>query len=238
MFRSFLTQLTRVTDTMIIIASALVVLAFLTAPEDLSLEQNAKTSVAAVTSARASLDNAEATVKKASVATAAARNTLAIALELETSLASTDIALTDELSSASAATAAARNTLAIALELETSLASTDIASADELSSASAATAAARSTLATTEQALKDAIETTTTASANITAAESTAAAEIAVAESAALRSVWWLQPIRQNTMTLVNAAGIDGFIAVFAALIFCLAYKRRKSWLQKIWFRR
>ena len=168
MFRSFLTQLTRVTDTMIIIASALVVLAFLTAPEDLSLEQNAKTSVAAVTSARASLDNAEATVKKAS----------------------------------------------------------------------AATAAARSPLATTEQALKDAIETTTTASANITAAESTAAAEIAVAESAALRSVWWLQPIRQNTMTLVNAAGIDGFIAVFAALIFCLAYKRRKSWLQKIWFRR
>ena len=203
MFRSFLTQLTRVTDTMIIIASALVVLAFLTAPEDLSLEQNAKTSVAAVTSARASLDNAEATVKKASVATTTARNTLAIALELETSLASADIA-----------------------------------SADELLSASAATAAARSTLATTEQALKDAIETTTTASANITAAESTAAAEIAVAESAALRSVWWLQPIRQNTMTLVNAAGIDGFIAVFAALIFCLAYKRRKSWLQKIWFRR
>ena len=203
MFRSFLTQLTRVTDTMIIIASALVVLAFLTAPEDLSFEQNVKTAVAAVTSARASLDNAEATVKKAS-----------------------------------AATAAARNTLAIALELETSLASADIASADELSSASAASAAARSTLATTEQALKDAIETTTTASANITAAESTAAAEIAVAESAALRSVWWLQPIRQNTMTLVNAAGIDGFIAVFAALIFCLAYKRRKSWLQKIWFRR
>jgi hypothetical protein len=149
------------------------------------------------------LDNAEATVKKASVATAAARNTLAIALELETSLASTDIA-----------------------------------SADEISSTSTATATARSTLATTAQALKDAIETTTTASANIRAAESTAAAEIAVAESAALSSVWWLQPIRQNTMTLVNAAGTDGFLAVFAALIFCLAYKRRKSWLQKIWFRR
>ena len=203
MFRNFLTQLTRVTDTMVIIASALVVLAFLTAPEDLSFEQNVKTAVAAVTSARASLDNAEATVKKAS-----------------------------------AASAAARNALATALELETSLASTDIASADELSSASAATAAARSTLATTEQALNDAIEKTTTASANIIAAESKTAAETAEAESAALRSVWWLQPIRQNTMTLVNAAGIDGFIAVFAALIFCLAYKRRKSWLQKIWLRR
>jgi|TARA_B100001964_G_scaffold66680_1_gene75822 hypothetical protein len=203
MFRNFLTQLTRVTDTMVIIASALVVLAFLTAPEDLSFEQNVKTAVAAVTSARASLDNAEATVKKAS-----------------------------------AASAAARNALATALELETSLASADIASADELLSASAATAAARSTLATTEQALNDAIEKTTTASANIIAAESKTAAETAEAESAALRSVWWLQPIRQNTMTLVNAAGIDGFIAVFAALIFCLVYKRRKSWLQKIWLRR
>ena len=203
MFRNFLTQLTRVTDTMVIIASALVVLAFLTAPEDLSFEQNVKTAVAAVTSARASLDNAEATVKKAS-----------------------------------AASAAARNALATALELETSLASADIASADELLSASAATAAARSTLATTEQALNDAIEKTTTASANIIAAESKTAAETAEAESAALRSVWWLQPIRQNTMTLINAAGIDGFIAVFAALIFCLVYKRRKSWLQKIWLRR
>ncbi len=203
MFRNFLTQLTRVTDTMVIIASALVVLAFLTAPEDLSFEQNVKTAVAAVTSARASLDNAEATVKKAS-----------------------------------AASAAARNALARALELETSLASADIASADELLSASAATAAARSTLATTEQALNDTIEKTTTASANIIAAESKTAAETAEAESAALRSVWWLQPIRQNTMTLVNAAGIDGFIAVFAALIFCLVYKRRKSWLQKIWLRR
>ena len=203
MLRNFLTQLTRVTDTMVIIASALVVLAFLTAPEDLSFEQNVKTAVAAVTSARASLDNAEATVKKAS-----------------------------------AASAAARNALATALELETSLASADIASADELLSASAATAAARSTLATTEQALNDAIEKTTTASANIIAAESKTAAETAEAESAALRSVWWLQPIRQNTMTLVNAAGIDGFIAVFAALIFCLVYKRRKSWLQKIWLRR
>ena len=206
MFRNFLTQLTRVTDTMVIIASALVVLAFLTAPEDLSFEQNVKTAVAAVTSARASLDNAEATVKKASAASAAARNALATALELETSLASADIASADELLSASAA--------------------------------SAATAAARSTLATTEQALNDAIEKTTTASANIIAAESKTAAETAEAESAALRSVWWLQPIRQNTMTLVNAAGIDGFIAVFAALIFCLVYKRRKSWLQKIWLRR
>ena len=203
MLRNFLTQLTRVTDTMIIIASALVVLAFLTAPEDPSLENSAKAAVAATTSARTSLDNAEAMAKKASDEAIAARNALAAALEQETNLTSADIASTDELSSASAATEAARN----ALE-------------------------------TAEQSLMDATEKAAIASASVTAAESRAANEIAAAESAASKSVWWLQPIRQNTMVLINAAGIDGFIAVFAALIFCLVYKRRKSWLQKIWFRR
>ena len=203
MLRNFLTQLTRVTDTMIIIASALVVLAFLTAPEDPSLENSAKAAGAATTSARTSLDNAEAMAKKASDEAIAARNALAAALEQETNLTSADIASTDELSSASAATEAARN----ALE-------------------------------TAEQSLMDATEKAAIASASVTAAESRAATEIAAAESAASKSVWWLQPIRQNTMVLINAAGIDGFIAVFAALIFCLVYKRRKSWLQKIWFRR
>ena len=199
MLRNFLTQLTRVTDTMIIIASALVVLAFLTAPEDLSLENSAKAAVAAVTSARTSSDNAEAMAKKASEATEAARNALAAALEQETNLTSADIASSDELSSASEATEAARNTFE-----------------------------------TAEQSLRGATEKAAIASASVTAAESRAATEVAAAESAASKSVWWLQPIRQNTMVLINAAGIDGFIAVFAALIFCLVYKRRKSWLQKI----
>jgi hypothetical protein len=129
---------------------------------------------------------------------------------------------------------AARNALAAALERETNLTSTDIASTDALSSASEATEAARNALETAEQSLRDATEKTAIASATVTAAESRAATEIAAAESAASKSVWWLQPIRQNTMVLINAAGIDGFIAVFAALIFCLVYKRRKSWLQKI----
>ena len=234
MLRNFLTQLTRVTDTMIIIASALVVLAFLTAPEDPSLENSAKAAVAATTSARTSLDNAEAMAKKASDEAIAARNALAAALEQETNLTSADIASTDELSSASAATEAARNALAAALEQETNLTSADIASTDELSSASAATEAARNALETAEQSLMNATEKAAIASASVTAAESRAATEIAAAESAASKSVWWLQPIRQNTMVLINAAGIDGFIAVFAALIFCLVYKRRKSWLQKI----
>ena len=45
--------------------------------------------------------------------------------------------------------------------------------------------------------------------------------------------VWWLQPIRENTMILIDSAGVDGFIALFAALIFYLAYKRRKSFFDR-----
>ena len=49
------------------------------------------------------------------------------------------------------------------------------------------------------------------------------------AEDAMKFYVWWLQPIRDNTMILIDSAGVDGFIALFAALIFYLAYKRRNS---------
>ena len=53
------------------------------------------------------------------------------------------------------------------------------------------------------------------------------------AEEAMKFHVWWLQEVRDNTMILINAASIDGFIAVFAALIFYLAYKRRKPFFDR-----
>jgi hypothetical protein len=34
-------------------------------------------------------------------------------------------------------------------------------------------------------------------------------------------------------MILIDSAGVDGFIALFAALIFYLAYKRRKSFFDR-----
>ena len=48
------------------------------------------------------------------------------------------------------------------------------------------------------------------------------------------KSISWVQPIRTNVETLANAAGMDGILAGFSALIFCLVRKRRKDWFKKI----
>jgi Tfp pilus assembly protein PilO len=53
-------------------------------------------------------------------------------------------------------------------------------------------------------------------------------------ESKSSKSVGWLQPIRKNTMILINAGGVDGLIAGFASLIFCLVFKRRRSWFSNV----
>ena len=48
------------------------------------------------------------------------------------------------------------------------------------------------------------------------------------------KSISWLQPIRKNTMILIDAGGIDGLIAGFASLIFCLVFKRRRVWFSNV----
>ena len=59
---------------------------------------------------------------------------------------------------------------------------------------------------------------------------------IADIETAALssRAIPWIQPVRKNTNELVHAAGFDGFIAGFAALIFCLVCRRRGTWFKQM----
>jgi len=78
------------------------------------------------------------------------------------------------------------------------------------------------------------------AGTNAVRAQAAAKAATAVKEGAQLSAedamkfyVWWLQPVRENTMILIDSAGVDGFIALFAALIFYLAYKRRKSFFDR-----
>ena len=48
------------------------------------------------------------------------------------------------------------------------------------------------------------------------------------------KSISWIQPVRKNVESLANAAGMDGILAGFAALIFCLVCKRRKDWFSQI----
>ena len=53
-------------------------------------------------------------------------------------------------------------------------------------------------------------------------------------ESESSRAISWIQPVRNNTDKLIDAAGIDGFIAGFSALIFCLIIKRRRDWFSRM----
>ena len=48
------------------------------------------------------------------------------------------------------------------------------------------------------------------------------------------KSISWVQPVRNNVEALANSAGMDGILAGFAALIFCLVCKRRKDWFKRI----
>lgn len=48
------------------------------------------------------------------------------------------------------------------------------------------------------------------------------------------KSISWIQPVRKNVEALANAAGMDGILAGFASLIFCLVCKRRKEWFKRI----
>ena len=41
-------------------------------------------------------------------------------------------------------------------------------------------------------------------------------------ENQTTKSISWIQPVRKNVEALANAAGMDGILAGFAALIFCL----------------
>ena len=94
-------------------------------------------------------------------------------------------------------------------------------------------------LVANESQLKLFGETSDEASKNVVLLQSqlnTIEKTIADLETAALssRSISWLQPVRKNTSELTDAAGVDGLIALLAALIFCLVCKRRESWFKQM----
>ena len=53
-------------------------------------------------------------------------------------------------------------------------------------------------------------------------------------ENQTAKSISWIQPVRKNVEALANAAGMDGILAGFAALFFCLVCKRRQDWFRRI----
>ena len=53
-------------------------------------------------------------------------------------------------------------------------------------------------------------------------------------EKQTAKSISWVQPVRKNVEAFANAAGMDGILAGFAALIFCLVCKRRQDWFRRM----
>ncbi|SVA57008.1 uncharacterized protein METZ01_LOCUS109862, partial [marine metagenome] len=89
-----------------------------------------------------------------------------------------------------------------------------------------------SEISTAQTALETANQNVQLLRVNLSSAQQEVAELEAALESS--RAISWIQPVRQNTDKLIDAAGFDGFIAGFAALIFCLVCKRRQTWFKQM----
>ena len=233
MFKPFLQQLTKVTDLAILFATIFVFLAFIT-PEELSQAplNNARDDYDRTTSSLALVEAEEIAtrVKVEESISVSSELTNSIAV-IKTAINSIDTELVE----------GAINNIGIDADQDI----TDQTNAEldqlnaELDQLNAELDQLNMELITNESQLQLFRETSEAASNIIvmlrnqlkTIEETIADIEIAALSS---KAVSWLQPVRTNTNELINAAGFDGFIAGFAALIFCLVCRRRQTWFKQM----
>ena len=228
MFKPFLKQLTKVTDLTILFATIFVFLAFIT-PEELS---------------QVPLNNARDNYDKTASSLALAESkVISSSIELEES-----ISINNEIKNSIAAAENVINSIDTGADLDlTNQANTELDQANtELDQANTALDQANTELdqlntelVSNESQLKLFREASEEANKNVVLLQSQLnmiVKTIADIETAALssRSISWLQPVRKNTSELTDAAGIDGLIAGFAALIFCLVCRRREIWFKQM----
>ena len=203
--KKILEQLTKITDLTILFATIFVFLAYIT-PEGASQDslREARTNAQSVT---ASLSNAENQ-------TAASNTRLQETTNISNDLRNSIVQLETESSSLDSTTNQARiNQLNSEIDqLNTSL-------ANSTSAVNEAQLALNSSLRNEE---------------SIRASLRSSQARLADIEAESSRAISWIQPVRNNTDRLIDAAGVDGFIAGFAALIFCLIIKRRRDWFRRM----
>ena len=226
MFKPFLQQLTKVTDLAILFATIFVFLAFIT-PEELSQAplNNARDDYDRTTSSLALVEAEEIAtrVKVEESISVSSELTNSIAV-IKTAINSIDTELVE----------GAINNIGIDADQDI----TDQTNA-ELDQLNAELDQLNMELITNESQLQLFRETSEAASNNIVMLRNqlkTIEKTIADIKTAALSSkaVSWLQPVRTNTNELINAAGFDGFIAGFSALIFCLVCRRRQTWFKQM----
>ena len=193
MFKNFLTQLTKVTDFFIIIATVFVVLAFLT-PAEVSIQP--------------SINIAELSLKKA------INDRSQINSKLD-SLREEEVLLNKEFMTLI-------NQPTMAIDTVTGEATEIIID----------TSTVEAQITQIKQQIDTSVMKLQTLNNDVIKSEQEIEALELKAQSS--KSISWLQPIRKNTMILINAGGVDGLVAGFASLIFCLVYKRRRGWFRNV----
>ena len=210
MFKPFLHQLTKVTDLTILFATIFVFLAYIT-PEGISestinsVRSNSQTIASSLAIAETQSANANAKTQRLNLISNDLRSSI-IELEMEVNNIIQEIDATDQ-------------TRIDQLNAEINQLNTELTNNE-------------SEISTAQTALETANQNVQLLRANLSSAQQEVAELEAELESS--RAISWIQPVRQNTDKLIDAAGFDGFIAGFAALIFCLVCKRRQTWFKQM----
>jgi chromosome segregation ATPase len=242
MFKPFLKQLTKVTDLTILFATIFVFLAFIT-PEELSQ--------APLNNARDDYDRTASSLTLAESKAISSRieleESISISNKLRNSIAAAENVINDSDTGADLDLTNKTNTELDQTNTELDQTNTELDQTNteldqtntELDQLNAELDQLNAELVANESQLKLFGETSEEASKNVVLLQSqlnTIEKTIADLETAALssRSISWLQPVRKNTSELTDAAGVDGLIALLAALIFYLVCRRRGSWFKQM----
>lgn len=214
MVKNFITELTKVTDFFIIIATVFVFLAFLT-PAEKSMQpliDKNENELNSIQSNRSQLITILESLRQQEASLKNELNTLLeqpiVSIEVEEAVVSIE---GEELEEAVAVVSIEAENIEIA-PIDTSLIEAEINRVvSQINSSIIDLQTLDNKISVSEQTLKD-----------------------LKLELKSSKSIGWLQPIRKNTMILINAGGIDGLIAGFASLIFCLVFKRRRVWFSNV----
>jgi len=238
MFKPFLKQLTKVTDLTILFATIFVFLAYIT-PEGISessinsVRSNSQAIASSLAIAETQSANANAKTQRLNLISNDLRSSI-IELEMEVNniiqeIDATDQTRIDQLN----AEINQLNTELTNNESEISAAQTRIDQLNaEINQLNTELTNNESEISAAQTALETANQNVQLLRANLSSAQQEVAELEAALESS--RAISWIQPVRQNTDKLIDAAGFDGFIAGFAALIFCLVCKRRQTWFKQM----
>ena len=247
MFKPFLKQLTKVTDLTILFATIFVFLAYIT-PEGISestinsVRSNSQTIASSLAIAETQSANANAKTQRLNLISNDLRSSI-IELEMEVDkiiqeIDATDQTRVDQLNAEinQLNTELTNNIIQEIDATDQEIDATDQTRIDQLNAEinqlNTELTNNESEISTAQTALETANQNVQLLRVNLSSAQQEVAELEAALESS--RAISWIQPVRQNTDKLIDAAGFDGFIAGFAALIFCLVCKRRQTWFKQM----